>query len=127
MTSGNLSEEPIAIDNEEAVRTIARIADAFLVHDREIVRRCDDSVAGWRRGSPRSCGGRAGSCRCRCTGKEMQPVLAVGGELKNTVCVVRGSEAFLSQHVGDLENLESYRFLKRRCSICSGYWRPSQR
>ena len=113
MTSGNLSEEPIAIDNEEAVRRLQRIADAFLVHDREIVRRCDDSVA-------RVAAGQAQKLR-RSRGfvpapvqleKEMQPVLAVGGELKNTVCVVRGSEAFLSQHVGDLENLESYRFFE---------------
>jgi hydrogenase maturation protein HypF len=113
MTSGNLSEEPIAIDNEEAVRRLQRIADAFLVHDREIVRRCDDSVA-------RVAAGQAQKLR-RSRGfvpvpvqleKEMQPVLAVGGELKNTVCVVRDSEAFLSQHVGDLENLESYRFFE---------------
>ena len=113
MTSGNLSEEPIAIDNEEAVRRLQRVADAFLVHNREIVRRCDDSVV-------RVAEGQAQKLR-RSRGfvpvpvqleKEMQPVLAVGGELKNTVCVVRGSEAFLSQHVGDLENLESYRFFE---------------
>ncbi len=113
MTSGNLSEEPIAIDNEEAVRRLQRIADAFLVHNREIVRRCDDSVvrvvAGQSQNLRRSRGFVPVPVHLE---KEMQPVLAVGGELKNTVCVVRGSEAFLSQHVGDLENLESYRFFE---------------
>jgi hydrogenase maturation protein HypF len=113
MTSGNLSEEPIAIDNEEAVRRLQRIADAFLVHDREIVRRCDDSVARVAAGQPQKLRRSRGFVPVPVQlEKEMQPVLAVGGELKNTVCVVRGSEAFLSQHVGDLENLESYKFFE---------------
>jgi hydrogenase maturation protein HypF len=113
MTSANLSEEPIAIDNQEAVHRLQSIADAFLVHNRDILRRCDDSVV-------RVAAGRAQQLR-RSRGfvpvpvtieGESEPILAVGGELKNTVCVVRGSEAFLSQHVGDLENLESYRFFQ---------------
>jgi len=111
MTSANLSEEPIAIDNDEAVRRLQRIANAFLVHDREILRRCDDSVV-------RIAASRSQMLR-RSRGfvpvpvpleRESQPILAVGGELKNTICIVRGSEAFLSQHIGDLENLESYSF-----------------
>jgi hydrogenase maturation protein HypF len=111
MTSANLSEEPIVIDNQEAVERLRGIADAFLGHDREIVRRCDDSVV-------RVFSGRVQQLR-RSRGfvpvpvaleRESKPVLAVGGELKNTVCVVRAGEAFLSQHVGDLENLESYKF-----------------
>ena len=113
MTSANLSEEPIAVDNDEAVRRLKGIADAFLVHDREILRRCDDSVV-------RLAAGRTQQLR-RSRGfvpvpvpieREVPPILAVGGELKNTICVVRGSEAFLSQHVGDLENLESYKFFE---------------
>ena len=113
MTSGNLSEEPIAIDNEEAIRRLHRIADAFLVHDREIVRRCDDSVVRVAASQPQKLRRSRGFVPVPVhLEKEMQPVLAVGGELKNTVCVVRGSEAFLSQHVGDLENLESYRFFE---------------
>jgi hydrogenase maturation protein HypF len=113
MTSGNLSEEPIAIDNDEAVRRLNGIADAYLVHDRGILRRCDDSVV-------RIATGRTQMLR-RARGfvpvpvpleRESQPILAVGGELKNTICVVRGSEAFLSQHIGDLENLESYGFFE---------------
>lgn len=113
MTSGNLSEEPIAIDNEEAIRRLHRIADAFLVHDREIVRRCDDSVVRVAAGQPQKLRRSRGFVPVPVhLEKEMRAVLAVGGELKNTVCVVRGNEAFLSQHVGDLENLESYRFFE---------------
>jgi hydrogenase maturation protein HypF len=113
MTSGNLSEEPIAIDNEEATRRLNRIADAFLVHDREIVRRCDDSVVRVAGGQPQKLRRARGFVPVPVElERESQAVLAVGGELKNTVCVVRGSEAFLSQHVGDLENLESYKFFE---------------
>src|SRR6266404_3776888 len=113
MTSGNLSEEPIAIDNEEAVRRLNGMADAFLVHDREIVRRCDDSVARVAAGQPQKLRRSRGFVPVPVQlEKGILPVLAVGGELKNTVCVVRGSEAFLSQHVGDLENLEGYRFFE---------------
>ena len=113
MTSGNLSEEPIAIENEEAIRRLHRIADAFLVHDREIVRRCDDSVVRVAASQPQKLRRSRGFVPVPVhLEKETQPVLAVGGELKNTVCVVRGSEAFLSQHVGDLENLESYGFFE---------------
>jgi hydrogenase maturation protein HypF len=113
MTSGNLSEEPIAIDNEEAVLRLNKIADAFLVHDRKIVRRCDDSVVRVAAGQPQKLRRSRGFVPVPVQlEKEMQPVLAVGGELKNTVCVVRGSEAFLSQHVGDLENLDSHKFFE---------------
>jgi hydrogenase maturation protein HypF len=111
MTSANLSEEPIAIDNHEAVHRLHNIADAFLVHNRDILRRCDDSVVRF------ACGGTQMLRRSRGfvpvpvpLEKESQPILATGGELKNTVCIIRGSEAFLSQHIGDLENLESYNF-----------------
>jgi hydrogenase maturation protein HypF len=111
MTSGNISEEPIAIDNAEAVERLRGLADYFLVHNREILLRADDSVM-------RVAGGRARQVR-RSRGyvpapvflkDELPPVLAVGGELKNTICITRGHEAFLSQHIGDLENFESYKF-----------------
>jgi hydrogenase maturation protein HypF len=117
MSGGNLGEEPIAIDNFDAVQRLQGIADAFLVHDREIVRRCDDSVM-------RVTEERAQQLRrsrgfvpvaLAVEGKS-EPVLAVGGELRNTVCVVHGGEAFLSQHVGDLENLESYEFFQEAVS-----------
>jgi hydrogenase maturation protein HypF len=117
MTSGNLSEEPIAIANDEAVERLRDLADYFLVHNREIMLRSDDSVV-------RVVAGRTRQWR-RSRGyvpvpvflhRKVPPVLAVGGELKNTICLTRGTHAFLSQHVGDLENLESYRFFEEAAS-----------
>ena len=113
MTSGNLSEEPIAIDNQEALTRLGGLADFFVLHNREILLRSDDSVV-------RVVGGKARQWR-RSRGyvpmpvflhREVPPILAVGGELKNTICLTKGRHAFLSQHVGDLENLESYRFFE---------------
>ncbi len=113
MTSGNLSEEPIAIGNSEVVARLGDIADWFLLHNREILLRCDDSVL-------RRTGGRTRQIR-RSRGfvpvpvflkRELPPTLAVGGELKNTICLLRGWEAFLSQHIGDLENVEAYKFFQ---------------
>jgi len=113
MTSGNRSEEPIAIDNCEAVRRLSDLADCFLVHNRDILLRCDDSVV-------RVVEGR--SCQLRRSrgfvptpvflNEQMPALLAVGGELKNTICLTKDKHAFLSQHLGDLENLEGYRFFE---------------
>jgi len=185
MTSGNISEEPIAIDNTEAVARLHGIADFFLVHNRDVLLRCDDSVARvgpmpensppWLRrgkgvvgsvptppsseaGSRSSCGaylsegrslsanqpaepqvivtriernsdkpghGQAIQLLRRSRGyvpvpvflnQDLPPILAVGGELKNTVCLTKGRHAFLSQHIGDLENLESYGFFETAIS-----------
>jgi hydrogenase maturation protein HypF len=111
MTSANLSEEPIAIDNAEAVRRLHGIADAFLVHNRSILRRCDDSVARLASGQIQLLRRSRGFVPVPVALEQgSEAILAVGGELKNTVCIVRDNEAFLSQHVGDLENLESYNF-----------------
>jgi hydrogenase maturation protein HypF len=113
MTSGNLSEEPIAIDNQEAVERLQGLADLFLVHDRAILRRCDDSVVRIIDNQPRQLRRSRGFVPVPIFLKEEVPsVLAVGGELKNTICLTQGKHAFLSQHVGDLENLESYRFFE---------------
>ena len=113
MTSGNLSEEPIAADNAEAQRRLASVADAFLVHDREIHARADDSVVRVIAGRPRV------MRRARGFVPDTVPlplaaasVLAVGGELKATVCVTRGREAILSQHLGDLDNADSLAFFE---------------
>jgi hydrogenase maturation protein HypF len=111
MTSGNVSEEPIAIANAEALERLRNIADAFLVHDRDILRRCDDSVVRIAAGEPQMLRRSRGFVPVPVAlERESEPILAAGGELKNAICVVRGSEAFLSQHMGDLENLESYGF-----------------
>jgi hydrogenase maturation protein HypF len=114
MTSGNLSEEPIAIGNEEALARLGPLADAFLFHDREIIQRCDDSVvrvfagitAGARQAVPlrRSRGYAPAPIVLP---REVPPILAVGGELKNTFCLARGRYAFLSPHIGDMENAET--------------------
>jgi hydrogenase maturation protein HypF len=111
MTSGNLSEEPIAIDNREAVTRLSGIAESYLVHNREILLRCDDSVvkpmAGRVRQFRRSRGYVPAPIELH---KDVSSILAVGGELKNTICLTRGRNAFLSQHIGDLENTESFAF-----------------
>ncbi len=131
MTSGNFSDEPIAIGNREALQRLGGLADAFLLHDRDILIRADDSVV-----------------RCDSVGRISKPsgrfekpsyeitatiirrsrgyvpaplfldrsvgeVLAVGGHLKNTIAISRDKTVFLSQHIGDLENLESLEFLRQ--------------
>jgi hydrogenase maturation protein HypF len=209
MTSGNISEEPIAIDNAEAVACLRGIADFFLVHNRDVLLRCDDSVVrvslavaplyerrfggfapglselpahaeaesgsaavsrngdlasplrgdgdvksplhrpglsasqateprtGWSRVEPQVVANRAERSLGRrgqeqavqlirrsrgyvpvpvFLNQDLPPILAVGGELKNTVCLTKGRHAFLSQHIGDLENLESYGFFETTIS-----------
>lgn len=110
MTSGNQSDEPIVTENEEARLRLNGIADYFLFHDREIYIRCDDSVACVRGGLPRSVRRARGYAPLPVFLSDSCPsVLGVGAELKNTVCLTRGKSAFLSQHTGDLENLETLR------------------
>ncbi|HJW84019.1 MAG TPA: carbamoyltransferase HypF, partial [Anaerolineae bacterium] len=110
MTSGNLSEEPIATDNDEALARLSRLADAFLLHDRDIHVRCDDSVVRVfeRRELPirRSRGYAPYPVKLPF---ETPPALAAGAELKNTFCITRGAYAFLSHHIGDMENYETLR------------------
>ena len=113
MTSGNRSEEPIARTGEEALERLAGIADAFLLHDREIHTRADDSVvrivAGFAQPVRRSRGFVPAPIPLPF---EAPPVLAVGAQLKSTVCLTRGREAFLSPHVGDLDNLQAFSFFR---------------
>jgi hydrogenase maturation protein HypF len=109
MTSGNLSEEPIAIANNDAMRRLAGIADAFLLHDREIVARYDDSVVRMVRKAPLFLR-RARSYAplpLRLPIASPRQLLAVGPHLKNTFALVHGADAYVSQHIGDLENLET--------------------
>jgi len=107
MTSGNRSDEPIAYEDDEAKERLGGIADAFLAHDRPIYRRCEDSVV------------RSSFVVRRSRGYVPLPlplpvasaraIVAAGAELKSTFCVVRGSEAFLSPHLGDLDSELAYR------------------
>jgi hydrogenase maturation protein HypF len=139
MTSGNFSEEPIATDNADALERLAPLADAFLLHNRDIHIRCDDSVVRVDRGrwtidgdfslahrpEPALNAVEESIVRCppsivylrRSRGYspypvhlpfETKPTLAVGGELKNTFCLTRDKYAFLSHHIGDMENAETY-------------------
>ncbi|HEX6502243.1 MAG TPA: carbamoyltransferase HypF [Terriglobales bacterium] len=113
MTSGNLSEEPIAIGNQEALDRLRGLADYFLVHNRDILLRCDDSVARVVVGKPRQMRRSRGFVPVPVfLNDDLPPLLAVGGELKNTICLTKGRHAFLSQHVGDLENAEGYKFFE---------------
>ena len=113
MTSANLSEEPICIANDEALRRVHKLADCFLVHNRDILLRCDDSVARVAGGRPRQLRRSRGFVPVPVFLRDDVPsVLAVGGELKNTICLTKGRHAFLSQHIGDLENSESYSFFE---------------
>ena len=113
-TSGNRSDEPICIANDEAATRLEDIADHFLTHNRPIVRSCDDSVVRLTRG-------RAGILRRArgyaplgiCVPDELPPVLAVGGHLKSTVAIAVGKDVFLSQHIGDLETLEARHAFER--------------
>ena len=113
MTSANLSEEPIAIDNDEALARLGGIADAFLMHDREILQRCDDSVAAVVEGAPQLIRRARGYVPL---GVELPfeapPLLAVGGHLKNVFALARGRHVYQSQHLGDLENLRGLEFFK---------------
>jgi hydrogenase maturation protein HypF len=105
MTSANPGGEPLVTGNDEAVRRLAGIADAYLVHDRDIAARCDDSLVRATAEGPAFVR-RARGYTPRAIGLPRQgpSVLATGAWLKNTVCVTRGAEAFLSPHIGDLDN-----------------------
>ena len=132
MTSGNLSEEPIAQENDEARRRLSHLADAFLMHNRGIYARYDDSVMARMQGTRDGAQGveskeQGRGASTEPTARHMQPlrrsrgyapfpvrlpfettqILAVGAELKNTFCLTRDDFAFVSQHIGDMENLET--------------------
>lgn len=120
VTSGNVTNEPIITTDDRAAQRLAGIADAFLSHDRQIHRRADDSVV-------RRCGPSLTVLR-RARGFVPDPiplsgfaaegavVLGVGAELKNTVCIARGENAFVSTHLGDLEHVEAFRSFRETIS-----------
>ncbi len=108
MTSANLSDLPAIIDNGEAVSALRGVADGFLLHDRDIVTRCDDSLMRVFRGREyplrRS---RGYAPQPVFLEEELPPILACGAEQKASFCLSRGHNAFLSQHIGDLKNVET--------------------
>ena len=114
MTSANPPNQPIIISEEEAYRKLRDVCDYFLIHNRRIVNRCDDSVL-------KPVGGEVSYLR-RSRGYTPLPItvkvefnkttLAVGGELNNTACLFAGNKAFLTQHIGDVETIETERFLE---------------
>jgi hydrogenase maturation protein HypF len=114
MTSGNLAEEPIAHDNVDAIARLGPLVDGFLMHDREIVAACDDSVVRCVAGAAlpirRSRGFVPLPIRLAAGGPT---VLAVGGELKATLCLAVGDQAVMSQHIGDVANLETLLAVER--------------
>ena len=113
MTSGNLSDEPIAIENDDAFNRLAGIADYFLIHDRDIYLRSDDSIVRHIAGAERFIRRSRGFVPIPIFLKnKVPPILACGAELKNTVCVTKQDKAFLSQHIGDLENIATYDFFR---------------
>jgi hydrogenase maturation protein HypF len=111
MTSGNVSDEPICYEDSDARARLRRIADYLLLHDRRIHMRTDDSVSrvsGGRELVLRRSRGHA-PAPVRTSFEFAREILACGAELKSTFCLARGRDAFLSHHIGDLENLETLR------------------
>jgi hydrogenase maturation protein HypF len=107
LTSGNLSDEPIAFDDDEARARLGSVADAFVAHDRPIYRRCEDTVVRAALPIRRSRGHAPEALPLPVAAK--RPLVAAGAELKSTFCVARGAEAFLSPHLGDLTSPAAYR------------------
>ncbi|MDX1811318.1 MAG: carbamoyltransferase HypF, partial [Gammaproteobacteria bacterium] len=113
MTSANPGSEPLVIDNLEAKQRLSQIADVIVDHNRDILTRCDDSVMQITQQVPRFIRrARSFVPQAIKLPMEIPSVLAVGGHLKNTICVTRGDQAFLSQHIGDLENRATYVFFE---------------
>jgi hydrogenase maturation protein HypF len=114
MTSANPPNQPIVKDNDEALKTLGGTVDYFLFHNRRIAHRCDDSVSrvhGERVSFIRRSRGYA-PAPIMLKNEAKQCVLAFGGELNGTACLLQGNKAFISQHVGDIENLETRNFLE---------------
>ncbi|QKG20295.1 carbamoyltransferase HypF [Actinomadura verrucosospora] len=109
LTSGNMSDEPIAFRDEDALGRLAGIADAFLVHDRPIHVRTDDSVVRVFRGRTLPVRRSRGYAPAPVPIASGRPVLACGAELKNTFCLAKDGRAFVSHHIGDLEDYETLR------------------
>jgi hydrogenase maturation protein HypF len=129
LTSGNLSEEPIAIHNEEALDRLRQVADAFLMHDREINARYVDSVLRVIDGSgvPIRRARSFAPAPIALPFNLPQDILAFGAQQKNAFCLVRGSNAILSQHIGDLDNLLTVDHLRDTLALYLNVFRAEPR
>ncbi len=128
MTSANISEEPIAYRNEEVAARLHPLADYFLLHNRAIQTRVDDSVVRILEGRERTLRRSRGYApRPIELGFPAQEVLACGGELKNTFCLTKQHHAILSQHTGDLENLETLEFFEETLAHMKRFFRVEPR
>lgn len=118
MTSANPPNQPIVKDNDEALRTLGDTVDYFLFHNRKIAYRCDDSVLRVHGTSPSFIRRSRGYAPAPLMLKEKagRCVVGLGGELNNTACVLLGNKAFISQHIGDVENVETHKFLQEATS-----------
>ncbi|MGD0078235.1 MAG: carbamoyltransferase HypF, partial [Sedimentisphaerales bacterium] len=110
MTSANISDEPLICKNDEALESLGGIADAFLMHDREIYRQVDDSIVQFVNEQPTLLRRSRGYVPAPVFMKESSPVdiLAAGSDLKNTFCFVKQNQLICSEHIGDLENAAAY-------------------
>ena len=122
LTSGNVSDEPIAYRDDEALERLGSIADLFLTHNRPIHIRTDDSVMRCFRNAPMPLRRSRGYVPrpLRLPWDCPRPVLGCGAELKSTVCLLRGRQALLSHHLGDLENLETYQSFQQAVEHLQG-------
>ncbi len=124
-TSGNLAEEPISTDEQEAIERLAGIADVFLVHNRPIARSIDDSVVRIVMNRPMMQRRARGYAPLPVSLREEGPsVLAVGGHLKNTVALTVGSDVFISQHIGDLQTEKSFEAFRRTAESLKSLYEP---
>ena len=128
MTSGNLSEEPIVVDNLDAQARIGNVADWFLTHNRDIYMRTDDSVVRTFEGRERVLRRSRGYApQTLDLGRTVPELLACGGELKNTFCLTKGRHAILSQHIGDLENYQTLVFFQETLANLKKLFRVTPR
>ncbi len=113
MTSGNRSDEPLSIDNADAIDALGHIADYFLIHNRDIYFRADDSIIQIKQNKPRFFRRSRGYAPLPITLDRSYPkILATGGGLKSTICLTKNNQAFLSQYLGDLNNFKTFTYFK---------------
>jgi hydrogenase maturation protein HypF len=113
LTSGNLADEPIVIDDREASARLGHVADVFLTYNRRILHRADDSILKLDGATPRLWRRSRGFVpRPLHTGLRLPPILAVGGMMKNVIALSRGADVFLSQHLGDTDSRDGLAFLE---------------